>query len=181
MYARSIASAATPDTLLVLDHGHPIAFSFADVMKYHGPRSPGGVAHAFKVLQRALPLLEPDGAPERREIAVHTAFAGPGARDAFECVLRAVTEDRYVVDASLQRTDLASTRARFVFRLAYRDRLATLTLREGFVTEEFLELAGQDGRTPEQEAHLTQLKQEMADRVMSASADDVYHATLTSA
>ena len=161
----------------MLDRGHPIAFSFADVMSYHGHSSPGGVAHAFKVLQRGLPLLEPDGAPERREIAVRTAFAGPGARDAFECVLRAVTEDRYVVDASLERPDLGPTRARFIFRLAYRERVANLTLRDGFVTREFLELAAQDGRTPEEETRLTLLKREMAERVMSASAADVYDAS----
>jgi hypothetical protein len=44
--------------------------------------SPGGVAHAYKVLELALPLLAPDGAPERREITVRTAFGCPGARGA---------------------------------------------------------------------------------------------------
>ena len=39
----------------VLERGHPMAFSFEDLMRYHGPGSPGGVAHAFKVLERALP------------------------------------------------------------------------------------------------------------------------------
>jgi len=162
------------DTVVILDQGQTIAFSFADLMKYHGPGSPGGVAHAFKVLERALPLLEPGRAPERREITVRTAFGGPGARDAFECVLRAVTEERYSVDVALERPDLGPTRARFVFRLAYRDRAATLSLREGFVTQEFLDLARQDENTPDQEAQLTQLKLEMADRVMSAPAADVY-------
>lgn len=155
------------------DQGQTIAFSFADVMKYHGPGSPGGVAHAFKVLQRALPLLAADGTPERRKIAVRTAFGGPGARDAFECVLRAVSGDRYVVDSSLERPDL-DTRARFTFCLAYRDRVATLTLREGFVTQEFLELAGKDRRSPQEEAQLTRLKREMAERVMAAAAEEVY-------
>ena len=161
----------------MLDRGEMIEFSVADLMKYHGPGSPGGVAHAFKVLQRGLPLLESRGAPERREVAVHTAFAGPGARDAFECVLRAVSEDRYTVDLSLERPALDPTRARFVFRLAYRDHAVTLTLRDGFVTPEFLELVGQDGRNSEQEARLARLKQEMADRVMSAAPDEVYDAT----
>jgi len=159
----------------VVDHGETIAFSFADLMAYHGPVSPGGVAIAFKVLQRGLPLLEPDGAPQRREIAARTAFPGPGARDAFEYVLRAVTGERYVVDASLGRPDLG-TRARFVFRLAYRGRVVDLALRDGFVSEEFIELAGRDERNPEQEARLTQLKRELADRVMSASAEDVCEA-----
>lgn len=160
----------------MLDRGEAIAFSFADLMKYHGPTSPGGVAQAFKVLQGALPLLEPDGPPERREIALRTSFGGPGARDGFEYVTRAVSEDRYVVDAGLERHDLPRTRARFVFRLTYRDRVATLTLREGFVTEEFMDALGQDDRSPEQEADLTRLKGELADRVMAASADEVYEA-----
>lgn len=157
----------------MLDQGHTVAFSFADVMKNHGPGSPGGAAHAFKVLQRALPLLEPDGVPERREIAVRTAFGGPGARDVFECVTRAVTEDRYAVGSSMERQELG-TRARFVFELSYRGTAATLVLRDGFVTQEFLDLAGQGARDPEQEAHLTRLKREMAERVMSASAKEVY-------
>lgn len=46
------------------------------------------------------------------------------------------------------------------------------------MTEEFLDLAGRETRTPQQEARLTQLKQEMATRVMSAAAADVYDASL---
>jgi len=69
---------------VVLERGRAIAFSFDDMLRYHGGGSPGGVAHAFKVLELALALLEPDGAPERHEITIETAFGGPGARDAFE-------------------------------------------------------------------------------------------------
>ena len=82
--------------LTVLDRGTRLTFSFDDLMRYHGPGSPGGVAHAYKVLELALPLL--GDPPERREVEVATAFGGPGARDGFELVLRAVTEGRYTVD-----------------------------------------------------------------------------------
>jgi hypothetical protein len=85
----------------LVDRGRPLAFSFEDMLRYHGGGSPGGVAHAFKVLERALPLLDPDGPCERREIVVETAFGGPGARDAFELVTRALTGDRYRIDDSL--------------------------------------------------------------------------------
>lgn len=164
------------EALLVRERGHPIAFTFGDLMKYHGSGSPGGVAHAFKVLERGLPLLDPRGdAPERREVAVRTAFGGPGARDAFECVLRAVSGERYAVDAALGRP-ARGTAARFVFALDYRGRVATLVLRAGFVTEEFLELAGADARTAEQEAQLDELKREMAELVMSTPAGEVYDA-----
>lgn len=35
----------------VVDRGRIITFPFEDIMRYHGPGSPGGVAHAFKVLE----------------------------------------------------------------------------------------------------------------------------------
>ena len=158
----------------VVERGRHIAFSFDDMLGYHGGGSPGGVAHAFKVLERALPLLDPDGPCERREIVVDTAFGGPGARDAFELVTRAVTGDRYRVDESLARPERGRTLERFVFRLSYRDRSVTLELREGFVTEEFIDLARTDERTAEQEQRLDTLKQEMADRVMATPAHEVY-------
>jgi hypothetical protein len=160
--------------IVVEDQGQRIAFSFEDMMRYHGPGSPGGVAHAFKVLERGLPLLEPEGPPERREITVQTAFGGPGARDAFELVTRAVTEERYVVDLALERPERGRALARFVFRLRYRDRVSTLVVREGYVTDEFIDLARRSDRTPAQESRLTTLKRAMAEKVMSAPAAEVY-------
>jgi hypothetical protein len=160
----------------VVERGRVIAFSFDDMLRYHGGGSPGGVAHAFKVLERALPLLDPDGPCERREIAVETAFGGPGARDAFELVTRAVTGDRLRIDESLARPERGRTLERFVFRLRYRDRSVTLALREGFVTEEFIDLARTQGRSAEQERRLDTLKLEMADRVMARPAAEVYDA-----
>jgi len=162
----------------VLEKGRVLSFSFADLMLYHGPGSPGGVAHAFKVMERAFPLLEQDGRLERREIAVTTAFGGPGARDGFEMVTRAVTGERYVIDMGLARPERGRALERFVFRVDYRRRSVTLAIREGFVTDEFIGLARKE-RTPEEEALLDRLKLEMADRVMSSPAGEVYEATLT--
>ena len=65
---------------------------------------------------------------------------------------------------------------RFVFRLHYRDRSVTLALREGFVTEEFIDLARTQGRSAEQERRLDTLKLEMADHVMARPAAEVYDA-----
>lgn len=161
-------------TITMLDQGHPITYTFADLMKYHGPGFPGGVAHAFKVMERALPLLDPDGPLERREITMETSFKGPGARDAFEMVTRAVTENRYVVDPALERSERGRTLERYVFRLSYRGRTVTLIIREGYVMDEFIELARKEGRTAEEESRLAVLKQEMADRLMASPAIDVY-------
>jgi hypothetical protein len=159
--------------IAVLESGRELSFSFDEMLRYHGGGSPGGVAHAFKVLERGLPLLDRDGV-ERREIFITTAFGGPGARDALELVTRAVTEERFVVDLSLSQPEHGRARERFVFRLGYRRRALTLTLRDGFVTEEFIELTRRAERTPEQEQELDAMKADMASRVMSVPASAVY-------
>jgi hypothetical protein len=164
----------TGATIAVLDGEQLIEFSFADLMKYHGPGSPGGVAHAFKVMERAFALLAPDAPPQRRGVAVRTAFGGPGARDGFELVTRAVTQDRFVVDPALERPERGRTHERFVFEIALGDRAVTLVLRDGYVSEEFIDLARTPRRSDEQEARLTLLKREMAERVMGSAATDVY-------
>jgi hypothetical protein len=164
----------TSNVLEVLDQGTPIRISFQDMLKYHGPAYPGGVAHALKVMERAFPLLDPKLPPERREIVIETAFPGPGARDAFEMVTRAVTGDRYVVDPALERTERGTTLERYVFRLRYRARAVTVVIREGYVTDEFIALSRKPGRTAEEEEHLAVLKQEMADRLTAAPAAEVY-------
>lgn len=162
-------------TIDVLDRGRLLAFSFDDMLKYHGPGSPGGVAHGFKVLQRGLPLLgSDDGPPERREIAIRTAFGGPGARDAVELVTRGVTGDRYVVDPSLARPQRGRAMERFVFEVTYRDRCATLIVRDAIVPDEFIALARTDPRTDEQEQRFAAMKLEMVERVMALPAEEVY-------
>jgi len=119
-HAQILARAA--GTLDVVDKNQALSFSFADLMRHHGPVSPGGVAHAFKVMQRAFPLLEPAGPIERRAVGVATAFGGPGARDGFEAVTRAVTGERYVFDPELAWPERGMALERFVFRLSYRER-----------------------------------------------------------
>ena len=162
------------DRIVVLDHGREVSFSFAEMVNYQGGSSPGGVAHAFKVLERALPLLDTAGRVERREILIETAFGGPGARDGFELVTRAVSDGRFTVDGTLARPEYGRARERFVFRLRYREHAVILTLREGFVSEQFIELTRQASRTAEEERRLTAMKADMAGRVMSVSAADVY-------
>ncbi|MGH3840142.1 MAG: hypothetical protein ACRDS0_01630 [Pseudonocardiaceae bacterium] len=161
-------------TIDVVDQGRLLRFGFDDLMRYHGPAFPGGVAHGFTVMARALPLLSPGGPPERRQIRVDTAFPGPGARDAVELVTRAVTEERYVVDPALERPDRGTTLQRYVFRFGYLTRTVTLIIRAGFVTDEFIALSRQPSRTAAEESHLTVLKQQMADRLLAVPPDHVY-------
>jgi hypothetical protein len=162
------------EALTVEEQGRTITFTFDDMMRYHGVHSPAGVAMAFKVMQRAFAALSPDGPPPRREVVVRTAFRGPGARDGFEAVTRAVTDGRYTVDRSLVRSDLGRLREDFVFVVRIGERTATLLLRDGFVSEEFVDLARAENGTDEQEQRLAELKGQLAQRVMSSAAAEVY-------
>jgi hypothetical protein len=127
-------------------------------------------------MERAIPLLSPDEPPERRELTVRTAFRGPGARDAFEFLTRAVSEDRFTIDPSLERAELGPA-ARFVFVVGYRGRSVTLCVRDGYVTREFIDLANRADRTPEEERALTAMKRQMAAGVMAGTPQDVYDVT----
>ncbi|MGZ6778092.1 MAG: hypothetical protein ACXVGO_03750 [Mycobacterium sp.] len=162
------------ESLQVEDGGRVIAFSFDDMMRYHGPHSPAGVAMAFKAMQRAFAELVPAAPPPRRSVVVRTAFRGPGARDGFEAVTRGVTEGRYRVDRSLVRADRGRLLEDFVFEVAIGDRSATLLLRDGFVTGEFIDLARSDHRSAEQDRRLDELKAALAERVMATPAVEVF-------
>jgi hypothetical protein len=162
------------ETIAVAELGRTIIFSFDDMMRYHGPGSPAGVAVAFKAMQRAFDLLSPDAPPERRSIIVRTAFRGPGARDGFEAVTRAVTDGRYTVDRTLLRADRGRLLEDFVFEVGIGEESVTLLLSDGFVTEEFIDLARTDERTDAEERRLDELKAQLAQRVMTSPAADVY-------
>lgn len=158
--------------LTVHENGVALNISYADIMKYHGPGFPGGVAHAYCAMRDAVAVL---GAVERREVTVRTAFPGPGGRDAIEMALRAVTGDRFTVDSDLAAASRGTTLARYVWEFGYHGKTVRVQLRDaGFVTDEFIALGAKTGRTPEEDTRLTVLKEEMAERLLSAAVGQVY-------
>ena len=166
-------------TLVVLDHGESVSISFDDVLTYHGRSSIAGAAHAFKAMERALPLLSPGHPPERYDITVESGFPGGGARDAFEMVTRAVTGDRYRVSSAPAGIDAPEAPGgHFYFRLGYRGRTVDLVARAGLVPGEFLQLACGDDPTPAEAVRAAQLKEEMAARLLGLPAEEVYDAIL---
>ncbi|MET3924817.1 hypothetical protein [Devosia sp. 2618] len=162
------------NTITVLEAGQELTYGFADLARYHGFGFPGGVAHSFKVMQRALPLLGGETPPERREITIRTPFKGPGARDGFEMVTRATTEGRYIIDDSLLALERGEFLKGYVFVLGYRGKTLKLTIREGIVREEFILLSRKPDKTAAENKHLVGLKQEMADRLLVLPAVEAY-------
>ena len=166
-------------TLVVRDQGDSISISFDDVLKYHGRSSIAGVAHAFKAMERAFPLLSPAEPPERNDVTVESGFPGGGARDAFEMVTRAVTGDRYRLTSAPGGVEAPEAPGgHFFFRLGYRGTVVDLVARPSLIPQEFLELACREAPTPVEAVRAQQLKEEMADRLLGLPADEVYDATL---
>jgi hypothetical protein len=162
------------EAVAVEERDRIITFTFDDMIRYHGANSPAGVAIAFKAMRRAFGTLCPGGCPPRRAISVRTAFRGPGARDGFEAVTRAVSDGRYVVDRTLVRTDRGRLLEDFVFVVEINGRAATLLLRDGFVTDEFIDLAHATNRDDAQEKRLDELKATLAQRLVNAADNDVF-------
>jgi hypothetical protein len=174
-----VPSPATGPSLEVVDGRATVSISFDDLLRYHGRDSVGGLALGFKALEAGLPLLSPGGPPERREIAVETAFDGPGARDAFEMVTRAVTGGRYAVVPELAHAHPDAPEApqgHFVFRMSLGSASVTLVLRPGIVLDAFVQLVRRGPQTPEEEVLLVDMKEDLAERVLALSAAGAYGA-----
>ncbi|MEP4547675.1 MAG: hypothetical protein ABJ000_15955 [Saccharospirillum sp.] len=161
--------------LTVLENDTALSFNFDEALNYHGRGFPGGVAHGFKMLEAALPLLNGGRPVERRKLHVLTAFPGPGARDVVELVTRANTEGRYEVD--IQAGDQAAVeaaRGRYWFRVTYGNTVIELVVQPGIIDPEFIALGRKPDRTPEDERRQEVLKHEMANRIMALPAGQVY-------
>lgn len=163
------------EVLTVLDRGDPLGVSVHDARTYHGYRSIAGIAHGFKAMQRVWPLLAGGQPPERYELRIDSAFAGEGARDAFEIVTRAVTGGRYRLVPEIAPPQAPEApEGSFFFRFRYRDTTVDTTLRAGFVSDEFLKRVRRGTQTRAEEETLTGMKQEMAAQIMALPPEEVY-------
>lgn len=166
------------DVLTVLDRGDLLEVSFHDARTYHGYRSIAGIAHGFKAMQRAWPLLAGGQPPERYELRIDSAFAGEGARDAVEIVTRAVTGGRYRLVPEIAPAHAPEAPdGSFFFRFRYRDTTVDTTLRAGFISDEFLKRVRRGTQTRAEEETLTGMKQEMAAQIMALPPEEVYDAS----
>jgi hypothetical protein len=160
--------------LRVTDQGTQLSFFFPDLLRYAGPGSPASLAMAYQAMRLAFPLLDGGKPLVRREIGIETAYRGPGARDGFELVTRAVTEGRYLVTSALERPERGVTLAKFVFRVAYRDRACTLLVRPGMVDDEFMAMARSHERSEEDEQRFTEMKTAHMSHFLGAQPDEVF-------
>lgn len=152
-----------------------IAIPFSAVAAFHGQAALAMLAVTFQALRLALGRLSPDRAPRRADISVVSGHPGPGVRDAFEFVTRAVTRGVYQVDRSLPQARLApGADMSYSFRVTVGDVSAELALRPDALPERFFALNFTRNRTAEDEIELSRLKRSVAARVLAAPPEDLF-------
>ncbi len=151
-----------------------ITFDFSALKTYHGHGALAMLAITYQGLAGALSLLDTDGQPIlRSKLSVVSGHAGPGVRDAFEFVTRAVTRGDYVIDESLPWARYSPDNKRsYSFELTYGVQRVRAILRSHVLPPRFFELFGQTEPAQQQEAAL--LRRQIAKTVLCQQPDELF-------
>lgn len=168
-----------PLTIRIQDGPDLLDIGFADVEKYHGQGSVAGAALAFMVMHAAFSSQYPDRVPCREELSIVTGHPGPGVRDAFEFITRAVSRNAYRVDeARLQARWNPYSTVSFTFTINdVHGRLVDVSLKQEILPMRFFELLDLKHRgveTENQRQELRQLKRTLADQLLKTRSSDLF-------
>lgn len=168
------------DKIIIKDRQDTIAIGFEDIEKYHGQAAIAMVAITFKALLAALAALAPDEPPRRDDISITSGHPGPGVRDTFEMVTRAVTRNAYTVDTTrLQARWSPHTEASYGWdiKLASANKHVEINLKDGVLPARFFELQDRARRkvaTADDEQELVALKRKIVDQVLPKNASELF-------
>jgi hypothetical protein len=124
----------------IADEVSTLSFEFDDLVRYHGTQAICGLTVAFKIMEAAWSALWKDAAPRRDVLTVASAFPGPGTRDGFEMVTRAVSRKAYHMLTDFETGPLVAEAAKgaYFFRLSDDQRMIELGLKPEVVPDEFI-------------------------------------------
>ncbi|MCK9914392.1 hypothetical protein MXD81_35075 [Microbacteriaceae bacterium K1510] len=152
-----------------------IKIGFDAVAAYHGQAALAMLAVTFQALRLALSTLSSSAPPRRGDISILSGHPGPGVRDAFEFVTRAVTRNAYVVDRSLPEGRLVpGANISYSFRITVDGRTAILSLRPDALPQRFFTLNFTPFRSPAEELELSALKRSIAKNVLATPAEALF-------
>ncbi|QAY94789.1 hypothetical protein CWB41_02735 [Methylovirgula ligni] len=155
-------------TLTIAGEEEPIIIGYEAVAAYHGQSALAMLAITFQALRAILPVLSPDGPPPRAALSITSGHPGPGVRDAFEFVTRAVTRNAYVVDRSLPDARLnPQADISYSFVVSLGERRVRASLKEDVLPQRFFELLAIKEKTDAERAEFSQLKRAIAARVLA--------------
>lgn len=164
----------------VMGEEEPIDIGFDSVVAYHGQAALAMLAITFQGLRAALARLSPDTAPRRSEITVVSGHPGPGVRDAFEFVTRAVTRNAYTVDRSLREARLnPKADMSYSFRITLDNGSVSAALRPGVLPARFFELnALGTNRSAAEASEFSALKRQIACEALAVDPNSLFELRL---
>jgi len=169
-----IDRAASP-TITVMGEEDPIEVAFEAVAAYHGQGALAMLAVTFRAIEVGLKALSPDRPAKRSDITVVSGHPGPGVRDSFEFVTRAVTRGVYTVNRSLPDARLMPTAdLSYSFHLMLGGKTAEIAVRPDALPARFFALTFNPHRTPEEDAEARRLRKSIAVDVLAASPDKLF-------
>ncbi len=150
-------------SLEIADGERILHFDYRQALDFHRGNSYWGCALAFRMLQRAAPLLSRQRLWDRNRLHVVSGHPGPGVRDTLELVTGCVSSGRFKLEGGPREV-------RCVGDMQYRWRLSdgsaeiSLQLADGIVAPGFLQLLDKIDKAPaseEDKAALEAYKQSM--------------------
>ena len=112
-----------------------IGYREDDLYRFAGPRALIASALVFRLMKEAIKDLSPNEIPCRKDFTVISGHSGPGVKDGFEYLTRAVSERRYLYDPDKARSNApaapASAAEGFMyFDIGYRGKAIRYVLAE---------------------------------------------------
>lgn len=164
--------------LLVSESDGTLSFEFDDLVRYHGRQSICGLTVAYKVMGAAWGRVWNDAPPVRSSLVVASAFPGPGTRDGFEMVTRAVTRGAYEVLTDVEPGPLVAEAGKgaYFFRLSDDRHIIELGLKPEVVPAEFVPRRRKLARGEASEAEAAEfraLQFEFSEKLRALAHDEV--------
>jgi hypothetical protein len=155
------------------------------MLQYHGRAFIAGVALAFKLLELVAARLA-DGELVRGKLQVVLGVNGPGIIDGIEMATRARSHGALTVNQQIAQAEDAPDAAdgqggKYYFEFAYGEKKMTVILKEGLIPQEFLDLAYKTHAgtiSVREAARLQQLKEEIAQLLMTMQAEAIFNYTV---
>jgi hypothetical protein len=162
----------------IKDQQELIEISFSELRKYHGGAALMALAVGYRVMQVAINELFGSQPPQRKSLKIFSGHGGPGFRDAFEFITRAVTRGAYEVDVNYPNAQHDPFRAQSYAFIVTADHGAAVevALKSDFLPHIFYEYMekGRKQQITEQEiAQFAELRSVLCERALAAPHNEL--------
>ena len=165
-------------TIKIYDRSDLLEISWNDIKKYHGYSAYMAIGVAYRVVEEAFKELYGEEIPNREDISILSGHGGPGFRDVFEFVTRALTRGEYTVDVNYPKAQYDPYRAQgyaYVFTKKNGEAVEVL-LKDNFlppVFYDYLKMDRENSWTEEAYADCQKLIRELGNRAYNMTRDEL--------